>query len=143
MNNCINSNVIEENNEKTSQSFRSIFNEQVPEFREPKPTWLEWFLSNLVRYFLWFICGLAVLFLLAWWFTRPSLAEVHQLFGAEAKPNEVLEAFRGLQRDHFDQFRDLFQIIVLSALLPLFTLLAGYAFGSREKQREQSNEPEE
>jgi len=54
-----------------------------------------------------------------------------------------LETFRGLQRDHFDQFRDLFQIIVLSGLVPLFTMLAGYAFGSKEKQERENNEQEE
>lgn len=129
--------------EKTSEPFKNIFRDEIPEFSKPDPTWLQWFLSRLIRYFLWIICGMAALFLFGWWFTRPSLAEVQQLLGADAKPNEVLEALRGLQRDHLDQFRDLFQLIVLSALVPLFTLLTGYAFGSKEKQEQKNDRQEE
>ena len=78
------------------------------------------------------ICALVVIFLVAWWTTRPSLAEVQQLFGASTDTRDVLDALSTLRRDHFDQVRDLFQLVVLSALVPLFTLLAGYAFGTRE-----------
>ena len=106
-----------------------------------RPTWTQQFGGDLASRVLWFVCGLAALFLIAWWFTRPSLADVREILGASAAPKDVLETWRSLQRDHFDQFRDLFQIVVLSGLVPLFTLLAGYAFGAREREkREQEGE---
>ena len=112
----------------------------VDPLKEP-PTWTQWFGGNLASRVLWFVCALSVLFLIAWWFTRPTLAEVQKILGNAAAPKDVLETLRNLQRDHFDQFRDLFQIVVPSGLVPLFTLLAGYAFGAREREkREQEGE---
>lgn len=106
-----------------------------------QPTWVQQFGGSLASRVLWFVCALSVLFLFAWWFTRPTLAEVQKILGNSAEPKEVLETLRNLQRDHFDQFRDLFQIVVLSGLVPIFTLLAGYTFGSREwEKREQEAE---
>ncbi|MBC8236067.1 hypothetical protein H8E77_41505 [bacterium] len=139
------SNILEEVSaipEKISEMFQDI-KEEVPPFKPKPSTWTEWFGGRLASRLLLFICFLAFSFLIAWWFTRPSLPEVQQILGPNAKPNEVLETFRGLLRDHFDQFRDLFQIIVLSGLVPLFTMLAGYAFGSKEKRERQNNEQKE
>ena len=112
----------------------------VDPLKEP-PTWIQRLGGNLASRVLWFVCGLSVLFLIAWWFTRPTLAGVQKILGNSATPKDVLEILRSLQRDHFDRFRDLFQIVVLSGLVPLFTLLAGYAFGAREREkREQEGE---
>jgi len=83
-----------------------------------------------------------VLFLIAWWFTRPSIAEVQKMLNDSAEPKEVVELLRNLRRDHFDYFRDLFQLVVLSGLVPLFTLLVGYAFGSREREKGEQEESE-
>ncbi len=106
------------------------------------PTWIQQFGGNLASRVLWFVCGLAVLCLIAWWFTRPSLEEAQLLLGTDATPKEILEALRDLRRDHFDQLRELFQLVVLSGLVPLFTLLAGYAFGTREREKQEQEEQE-
>lgn len=82
------------------------------------------------------ICGLAVAFLVTWWRTRPSIVDVQALFGSSGSAKEVLEALQALRSAHFGELRDLFQIVVLSGLVPLFTLLAGYAFGSRQRDKE-------
>ena len=103
----------------------------VKEFREP-PTWAQAFSGTLAGRLLSVICGLAIAYLLAWWFTQPTLAEAQQLVSKEAQPKELLETLQALRRDHFDRFRDLFQLVVLSGLMPLFTLLAGHAFGTRQ-----------
>lgn len=107
---------------------------ELPTFREP-PSFSEWFGARLASRLLWVICGLAVVFFGFWWLTRPTLAEVRPLAGSD--PKEVLETLRNLQRDHFDQFRDLFQLIVLSGLVPLFTLLVGYVFGARQREKQE------
>lgn len=109
--------------------------EGMPPFRE-KPTFPEWFGARLASRLLLVIMLLAVTLVLAWWMTRPSLAEVQSILGTSANPKDVVETLRTLRRDHFENFGDLFQLIVLSGLVPLFTLLAGYAFGSRQRQRD-------
>jgi len=103
----------------------------VQEFREP-PSWVQAFSGRLAGRLLAVICSLAVAFLVAWWLTQPTLAEAQQLAGKGAQAKELLETLQALRRDHFDQFRDLFQLVVLSGLVPLFTLLAGHAFGTRQ-----------
>lgn len=108
----------------------------LPELREP-PSFSEWFGARLASRLLWVICTLATAFLVAWWFTRPALTEVQQLLGPAAQGKDPVEVLRGLRRDHFEQFRDLFQIVVLSGLVPLFTLLAGYAFGARQREKQE------
>lgn len=60
----------------------------------------------------------------------PSLAEIQALFGSSGSYQEVLEALQALRSARFGELRDLFQIVVLSGLVPLFTL---YAFGSRQR----------
>ena len=91
--------------------------------------------ARLATVVLGVICGLAVAFLVTWWWTRPSLAEVQALVGSSGSAKEVLEALQALRSAHFGELRDLFQIVVLSGLVPLFTLLAGYAFGSRQRDK--------
>ena len=120
--------------QKARARFLGIFGE-MPEFREPLK-FSEWFGAQLANRILWFICGLATTFLIAWWFTRPSLTDVQQLLGPSAQGKDLVEVLRSLRRDHFDQFRDLFQLVVLSVLVPLFTLLAGYTFGKREGEKQ-------
>lgn len=104
------------------------------QLREP-PSFPEWFGYLLASRLLWFILGLTVAFLIAWWWTRPTLDQVQNLLGTSANPKDVLETLNSLQRDHFDQFSRIFQLAVLSVLVPLFTLLAGYAFGSRQREK--------
>jgi hypothetical protein len=109
---------------------------QMPELRE-LPSFPQVFSAYMARLILVVICLLIAALLVAWWFTRPTLSEVQQILGQSAEAQKVLEAFSELTRDHFDLFRDLFQLVVLSILVPLFTLLAGYAFGSRERETQE------
>jgi len=102
--------------------------------REP-PTYVQFIGGRMLGWLLAVICGLAAVFLGVWVMTRPSLAQVKALLGPFADPKAVLEALQDLRRDHFDHFSSLFQLLVLSGLVPLFTLLAGYAFGTRERER--------
>lgn len=95
------------------------------------------FAARLVGYLLGVVCAIVAGFLAIWWLTRPSLAEVQSIFGPSAAPKEIIDTLRELRRDHLDQFRDLFQLVVLSGLVPLLTLLAGYAFGTREKEEQE------
>jgi hypothetical protein len=113
--------------------------EGLPKFREP-PSFSEYVASDLIRILLWVICGLVLVFLIIWAFTRPTVDQVRALVGSAADAKMLLEALSSLQRDHFDQFNRLFQLLVLSGLVPLFTLLAGYAFGSRQRQKAKEQE---
>ena len=101
------------------------------------------FAARLVGCLLGVVCVIIVAFLAIWWLTRPSLAEVQSIFGSSAAPKDVVDTLRELRRDHFDQFRDLFQLVVLSGLVPLLTLLAGYAFGTREMEKQTGAERKE
>jgi len=79
----------------------------------------------------------------AWLATRPTLAQVREALGGSAEPKMVLETLRELQRDHVDYVRSLFQLLVVSGLIPLVTLFAGYTFGSRESERRPSSNASE
>ena len=111
----------------------------IPLPKEP-PSFLEWFSIRFAQYILFFILGLTAIFLLLWWFGIPTVEEVDRLFGETGEPRERLEALRSLRKEHFDQYRDLFQILVLSGLTPLFTMLAGYAFGARQRKEKEEEE---
>jgi hypothetical protein len=100
-----------------------------------RPTFTQMFGARLLRILLWFICGLVVVFLLVWVFTLPTFAQVQAILGSSTDPKTVLETFRELRRDHFEHVQRLFQLLVLSGLIPLVTLFAGYTFGSRESER--------
>ena len=108
---------------------------ELAEIREP-PSFSEWFGSLLANRLLWVICGLIVLFLASWWWTLPSLQEVREVLGDDATPDQVVATWRELRGEHLGVFRELFQLVVLSTLVPLFTLLAGYAFGSRQRENQ-------
>ena len=102
----------------------------------PKPdSYLQWSGSRQMNVLLVVICAMAVLALAAWTFTRPDAVEAVALLGsrdegaAVVNPTEVREVLRELQERHAAQFADLFQMVVMSVLMPLFTLLAGYVFG--------------
>ena len=130
----------ERRSQRTRIPILGLFGE-MPVLRE-KPSFPEWFGAHLASRLLWVICGLAGVFLAGWWFTRPTLTGVQQLLGSSAQATDVMEALRTLRDQHFDQFRSLFQLIVLSGLVPLFTLLAGYAFGRSRVEAQTSRETE-
>ncbi len=99
-----------------------------------QPTFQELMGTRLASGVLVVICTLTVVFLFVWWFTRPSVEEIRTILGNDVNGKELLEALRNLRTDHFNELRDLFQLLVVSSLVPLFTLLAGYSFGARQKQ---------
>jgi hypothetical protein len=105
-----------------------------------RPTFTQMFGAQLLRILLLVVCAMVAVFLLAWLFTRSSLAQVQDLLGASSDPTAVLETLRELRRDHFDQVRGLFQLLVLSGLIPLVTLFAGYTFGTRGNDRQPASE---
>lgn len=100
-----------------------------------RPTFQQLKGARLTEVILWFIAGLIVIFVIGWWLTRPTVADVQTILGEAASGKEKLEALQSLRSEHFNAFRDLFQLAVASVLVPIFTLLAGYAFGSREAER--------
>lgn len=114
--------------------------ERLPEFGVPKPaTFLEATGARQMAALLAVICIVTGLFLVAWWTTRPGLKDVEALLKSTAgtpapviEADKLVETLGKLQRDHTEQFRSLFQLVVMSALLPLFTLLAGYVFGKTQ-----------
>lgn len=82
------------------------------------------------------ICLCAIFFLGTWWWTGPTLETAKALFppstNASAAPpdlEKIMEVYVKLVETHASPFRDIFQLIVAGALVPLFTLMAGYVFG--------------
>lgn len=103
------------------------------------PTFTQAFGARLLHTLLAVVCALVPMFVATWLWTRPTLVEIQTTLG-QAEAKVILEAFRELQRDHADQFRSFFQLLVLSGLVPLITLLAGYTFGTHAQEpRSQHN----
>ena len=125
------------NSGKTRVSLGSIFKGEMPDELRVSMTFSNWFGANLLVLLLLVICLFALSFMVAWVFTRPDLQTVQTVLGAGASPQEVMNVLKALQQEHLQQFRDLFGLIVQSGLVPLFTLLAGYVFGSRQQERSQ------
>lgn len=72
-----------------------------------------------------------------WFFTLPTVADVESLCkgssnNASLDATKHVEMFTSLRKVHTDGFKDMFQLVVLSGLIPIFTLLAGYVFGTRQ-----------
>lgn len=119
------------------ESFGEIV-ERFPPIRAPRPSsFLELSGTRQMNVLLAFICICAVAFLILWGMTRPNIEDVQTIAkaagaaeGADAmKPADAATMLSELRREHFEQFREVFQIVVLSVLVPLFTLMAGYVFG--------------
>ena len=101
-----------------------------------RPTFTQVFGARILYILLWVVCSLVVAFLLAWLATRPTLTQVYSMPVPPADSKAALETLRELQRDHADQFRSFFQLFVLSGLIPLITLFAGYTFGVHQRARQ-------
>jgi phosphate/sulfate permease len=84
------------------------------------------------------ICVFALIFVIAWALTIPKSSEVQLMagcMGTDGKcidTGKLIEGYSKLRADHLDQLKSVFQIVVSSTLVPLFTLLAGYVFGKGE-----------
>ena len=101
-----------------------------------RPTFTQTFGARSLYILLGVICVLVVAFFGAWLATRPTLAQVREALGVSAEPKMVLETLRELQRDHVDYVRSLFQLLVVSGLIPLVTLL-----GSRHQGKAKARRP--
>src|SRR5712691_10570492 len=100
--------------------------DELPKFGAPKPsTFLELRGTQQMTVVLYVICAVTVLFLIAWWTSRPALKDADAVLraanaGAQIDADKLVEMLGKLQRDHTEQFRTLFQVVVMSALVPLF-----------------------
>lgn len=104
--------------------------DRFPEIGPPKPrSFLEWSGSRQMTAVLAVICVMAFGCLLSWTLTQPTLADAQALAGSLPDGQTTIQAFTQLRDDHAKNYRDMFQSVVLSGLVPLFTLLAGYVFG--------------
>ena len=109
--------------------------EPLPQIPDPKPgTFAQLLGSRMAVGVLIAICVMTVVIWTAWWFERPTLEQVKALLGTSAAAKEILEAQRQMQTEHLSTFRTLFELTVSSVLLPIFTLAAGYAFGSKARE---------
>jgi len=104
--------------------------DRFPEIGPPKPrSFLEWSGARQMTAVLAVICLMAFGCLLSWAVTQPTLADARSLAGSAPDGQPTLQVFTQLRDDHAKNYRDMFQAVVLSGLVPLFTLLAGYVFG--------------
>lgn len=67
-----------------------------------------------------------------WWGLEKPTLEAAERF-AESKA-QVYERYTALNEAWWNRFHTYFQLLVGTVLLPLFTLLLGYAFGSRKAE---------
>ena len=113
---------------------------------EPKP---KSFIEVWGIKFMWLLLIAIVtttgLVLLAWLLTRPGMKDVATILGP-TDPNlpadaaARIDALSKLCQNHFNNYRDVFQLLVLGGLVPLFTLIAGYVFGRTQAERKQLEE---
>jgi hypothetical protein len=111
---------------------------------ELRPKWYE--RTTFKEYFgMWMAIGalgvvavLILAFFALWATTRPSVADAR--FMAELLQQPPIEVLRDLRAEHFEQYADAFQLFVLSGMVPLFTLLAGYTFGSARRKDQDAGE---
>lgn len=105
----------------------------------PPPTWLEWFGAQLAFWVLLAIVILVGVFVAIWRGTLPSMNDI-----ATATPNkspaELAEAYTRIRDSHNKWVTEFFQSVVVSTLVPIFTLLAGYAFGTKNSDRNNNHE---
>lgn len=109
----------------------------------PKPkTYLEWWGTWLMLILLVIICAVCLVTLGLWWWTRPTQADLVAVLTASAggttqptvPPDQRIDLLGKLQRSHTEQCVAVFQLVVLSVLVPLFTLVAGYVFGRNKSE---------
>ncbi|MFO1350372.1 MAG: hypothetical protein U1F68_06705 [Gammaproteobacteria bacterium] len=117
---------------KTSESILDLRSE-FSSFRV-LPTWMEWFGARLARRVLIFICLMVVLFVIIWWATLPSFDAIAKALGPSPDPAKLTETFNKVRETHTKWVGDFFQLVVVTTLVPLFTLLAGYVFGSQQRK---------
>jgi len=119
---------------------------QIPSLPEPKPkTFLEFWGVKFMLLLLVAIVAITGLLGIAWFCTRPSMSDLTAIIG-RADPNDAasatprIDALQKICRNHLDSYRDLFQLLILGGLVPLFTLIAGYVFGRTQAEQKQQEE---
>ena len=103
-----------------------------PPIGRPDPaSYLEWSGTWQMTIVLVIICVAVAGFSAVWAFTMPTIEDVRALAegGSLDDPKVAAELLEQLRDGHLERFREMFQLLVMSALVPLFTLLAGYVFG--------------
>ncbi len=118
----------------------------IPQQQKPR-SYLEGIGSAMMVVVLCVICIVVIAFLISWWCTQPTLEQAKQLIAAAhgndtskgIDPQILVDLHAKLQHEHTNAYRDFFQMLVLSGLVPLFTLLAGYVFGKQAGQKEGSS----
>jgi hypothetical protein len=115
----------------------------------PNPSsYREYLALELLQPLLIAICLIGLVLAIVWWRTQPTIAEVQLLAGCHAadaqcvQSDKLIEVYTKLATQHSDEFKSLFQLIVSSTLVPLFTLLAGYVFGKGELVKDNSQNGE-
>ena len=125
------------NGERQITTIDSLANRLLPPFHSP-PSWIEWFGAQLAFWVLVVIGVLVVLFVVIWWVTLPSISDIAK--GVDnTDPARVVEAFNQIRESHTQWVTDFFRSVVVSTLVPIFTLLAGYAFGSQRRGDERGS----
>lgn len=117
---------------------KPIFEQFFPPIGTPDPaSYLEWSGIRQMTIVLGIICLAVVGFLGAWALTVPTIEDVRALAGGAALDDAQVaaELLNELREGHLNRFREMFQLLVMSALVPLFTLLAGYVFGKSSRAR--------
>ena len=126
---------------ETHEEARKIF-DQFPKIGPPRPaSFLEWSGVTQMTAVLAVICAVAVGFLLSWAVTQPTLEEARALVGSGQDPQATVQVLTQLREAHTKNHQEMFQAVVLSVLVPLFTLLAGYVFGRSRATGPAESEP--
>jgi len=119
---------------------RSIL-QDFPPIEKPKPdSYLEWSGLRHMTLLLFVICIVILGFVGGWALTWPTIADAKAIGATSDNPEMLMEILTQLRAEHNESFRDMFQLFVLSGLVPLFTLLAGYVFGKGQAQRAEADE---
>lgn len=122
-----------DNPKPTQENFAEIVAGSPPVGRPRPSDYLEWSGTTQMVALLTFICVLSLFVLVGWFQTRPSVDAVDLLvktLGMEGRQGlDPMALLSQMQTNHIEQFKDLYQTVVMSGLVPLFTLLAGYVFG--------------
>ena len=127
---------------ETEEQTRRIFDQSFPKIGRPRPaSFLEWSGVTQMTAVLAVICAVAVGFLLSWAVTQPTLEEARALVGSGQDPQATVQVLTQLREAHTKNHQEMFQAVVLSVLVPLFTLLAGYVFGRSRATGPTESEP--
>lgn len=115
-------------------SVRQLADRRFPEL--PKPTNYPQLLgAKMAKTILAVIIAVSVLIWSRWALTVPTIADAKSILPSNAPSDEVMKILKTLQSEHFATFRSIFDLLILSCFMSLFTLVAGYAFGARDAEK--------